>query len=81
MTRPAKPTVGDLGIDVDAVTWRRSGDAPGAVEVAFVDEWVLMRAGDQPDDHILVFDHGEWDAFVRGAKDHEFDPPDEHEPG
>lgn len=79
MPRPAKPTVADLGIDVDAVTWRRSGDDPGAVEVAFVDEWVLMRAGDQPGGHVLVFDHAEWDAFLRGAKDHEFDAAGEHE--
>lgn len=73
MPRPAKPTVGELGIDVDAVAWRRSGTRSDAVEVAFVDEWVLMRSGDRPDGHVLVFDHAEWDAFVRGVKDQEFD--------
>jgi hypothetical protein len=76
LSRPAKPTVGDLGIDVDAVAWQRSGVDPDPVEIAFVGEWVLMRAGDRPDGQILVFDHAEWDAFIRGVKDHEFDSAD-----
>lgn len=79
MPRPAKPTVGELGIDVDDVAWRRSGEGPDTVRIAFVDGWVLMRAGDRPGDRILVFDHAEWDAFVRGAKDHEFDAADQHD--
>jgi len=79
MTRPAKPTVGDLGIDVDAVAWQRSGDGPDPVEIAFVDEWVLMRTGGRPGGDVLVFDHAEWDAFVRGVKDHEFDASEDHD--
>ena len=31
-----KPTVEDLGIEVDAQAWQRSGDRDGAIEIAFV---------------------------------------------
>jgi hypothetical protein len=32
----AKPTVEDLGIDVGAQAWQRSGEGDGAIEIAFV---------------------------------------------
>ena len=32
----SKPTVAELGIDLDAQEWQRSGDSDGAIEVAFV---------------------------------------------
>lgn len=34
MTR--KPTVAELGVDLAAQEWRRSGDRDGAIEIAFV---------------------------------------------
>lgn len=71
MVDPAKPTVDELGIDVATVPWQRAGGGTGEVQVAFVEEWVLVRAGSAG--QVLVFDHGEWDAFLRGAKDDEFD--------
>ncbi|MQA04023.1 MAG: DUF397 domain-containing protein [Streptosporangiales bacterium] len=67
-----KPTVAELGIDLDGLTWRRSG-GPDGLEVAFAGEWVLLRTGGADPAEALVFDHGEWDAFLRGAKDQEFD--------
>ena len=67
-----KPTVADLGVDVDTVRWQGSGNGPDALQVAFVGEWVLMRAGAGAGE-VLVFDHAEWDAFLRGVKDEEFD--------
>ena len=30
----AKPTVSELGIDLDAQVWQRSGDGDGAIEIA-----------------------------------------------
>jgi hypothetical protein len=33
-----KPTVEDLGIEINAQVWRRSGDRDGAIEIAFVPE-------------------------------------------
>jgi hypothetical protein len=81
MTRSAsKPTPDDLGIDLDAAAWERSGEGDGSIEVAFPlgaswtrGDWVLMRvAGDQAG-RILVFDRNEWDCFLDGARNGEFD--------
>ncbi len=83
MTR--KPTVTDLGIDVHAQAWQRSGsgdpgDGTGAIEVAFVaepgagrTEWVLMRVGGDPAGRVLVYDRHEWECFLDGVRGGEFD--------
>lgn len=80
-----KPTVADLGIDVHAQAWQRSGggdpgDGTGAIEVAFVaepgadrPEWVLMRVGGDPAGRVLVYDRREWECFLDGVRDGEFD--------
>ena len=68
-----KPTVEELGIDVDAISWRRSSAGPGAIEVAFAGEWVLMRLGGDPGKRVLVYDQHEWECFLDGAKNGEFD--------
>lgn len=61
--------------DLSRAVWQRAdGDpAEGAVEIAFVDELVGMRNSADPDGRILVFTQDEWDAFVAGARDGEFD--------
>jgi hypothetical protein len=75
----AKPTVADLGIDPDAQRWQRSGAGTGAIEIAFVqtpdhpDDWVLMRVSDDPEGRVLVFDRHEWECFLDGARNSEFD--------
>lgn len=43
------------------------------VEVAFVGETILMRNGGDTESPVLVFTQAEWDAFVAGALDGEFD--------
>lgn len=43
------------------------------IQVAFVDDLIGMRDAHDPDGPVLVFDEAEWDAFVAGAKDGEFD--------
>jgi hypothetical protein len=73
VTERQKPTVEQLGIDIDTVSWRRSSEGPGAIEVAFVGEWVLMRLGGDPARRVLVYDHHEWACFLDGAKKGEFD--------
>jgi hypothetical protein len=76
-TAVVKPTVSDLGIDVDAQSWRRSGEGAGAIEIAFVtaagDNWVLMRVAGDPSGRVQVYDRREWEAFLDGAKKGEFD--------
>ena len=85
----AKPTVSGLRIDLAAQVWHRSGRGGGAIEVAFVQasgtgsttsataadapEWVLMRVADDPERRVLVFDRHEWECFLDGARNGEFD--------
>jgi hypothetical protein len=78
-----KPTVEDLGIDVEALEWQRSARGTGSIEIAFVGvkpggaqdggEWVLMRVADDPARRVLVYDRFEWECFLDGAKNGEFD--------
>jgi hypothetical protein len=75
----AKPTVEELGIDVDAQVWRRSGGADGSIEVAFAGAgdgagaWVLMRVAGDAAGRVLVYDRFEWECFLDGVKNGEFD--------
>lgn len=61
--------------DLSRAVWQRAeGDtSEAAVEVAFVDDLIGMRNSAEPDGPILVFTQAEWDAFVAGAQDGEFD--------
>ena len=91
-----KPTVEELGIDVAAQDWQRSGGEDGSIEIAFVgiggdgadatsgagadaiggagaDEWVLMRVAGDPAGRVLVYDRNEWECFLDGVKNGEFD--------
>ncbi|HEY2578722.1 MAG TPA: hypothetical protein VGI74_20655 [Streptosporangiaceae bacterium] len=97
---PAKPTVEELGIDVEALEWQRSDGGTGSVEIAFVGvkpvrdlghggpapagpapsdtaqgggEWVLLRVADDPARRVLVYDRFEWECFLDGVKNGEFD--------
>ena len=77
----AKPTVADLGVDPAAQHWQRSGAGPGAIEIAFVQapssfgagDWVLMRVHGDAEGRVLVFDRHEWECFLDGARNGEFD--------
>jgi hypothetical protein len=65
-----------LKLDVSRAVWRKSSQSierDNPVEVAFVDGAILLRDGKNPQGPILVFTQAEWDAFVGGAKDGEFD--------
>lgn len=76
----AKPTVDELGIDVGVQDWQRSGDGDGAVEIAFVSgpesggvRWVLMRVAGDAEGRVLVYDQNEWECFLDGVRNGEFD--------
>ncbi len=87
----AKLTVAELGVDLAAQIWRRSGHGDGAIEVAFVGasassavtgmtaglhggaDWVLMRVAGDHEQRVLVFDRHEWECFLDGAQNGEFD--------
>ncbi|MFA1548968.1 DUF397 domain-containing protein [Actinomadura chokoriensis] len=65
-----KPTTAELGVEPDALGWLRSESDEGAIEVAFVGEWTLLRTSGEL---ISVFDEHEWACFLDGAKKGEFD--------
>jgi Domain of unknown function (DUF397) len=66
-------------IDLSNAVWQRaagSEELPGPhLEIAFVqDGYVAMRSSENPvDSETLLFTPSEWEAFVLGAKDGEFD--------
>jgi len=66
-----------LTVDLSSAVWRKSSRSgpytDNCVEVAFVDGAIAVRDSKNPSGGILVFTPGEWDAFVDGAKDGEFD--------
>jgi hypothetical protein len=75
-----KPTVEALGIDVAAQRWQRSGEGDGTIEVAFPvsgrwarGDWVLMRVAGDPQGRVLVYDRHEWECFLDGVRNGEFD--------
>ncbi|MER7168939.1 DUF397 domain-containing protein [Micromonospora sp. NPDC000207] len=61
--------------DLSRAVWQRAegDDSDSAVEVAFVDDLIGMRNSAEPEGPVLVFTQAEWDAFVAGAQDGEFD--------
>jgi len=73
-------TISSKGLTVDASTlqWRKSTRSSGplggnCVEVASFDGGMAVRDGKNPTGPVLLFTTAEWDAFVGGAKDGEFD--------
>ncbi len=64
-------------IDLTGAVWRKSSRSgpwtDNCVEVAFVDGAIAVRDSKNPTGPVLVFTRSEWDAFVDGAKDGEFD--------
>ena len=66
-----------LRVDLSQAIWRKSSASgpysDNCVEVAFIDDAIAVRDSKHPDGPVLLFTQAEWDAFVGGAKDGEFD--------
>jgi hypothetical protein len=66
-------------LDLSKAVWQSSAedDDPSGehVEVAFLEGYILMRNSAHPEGPVLYFTPSEWDAFIAGAKDGEFDEP------
>ena len=66
-----------MRVDLERAVWRKSSRSgpltDNCVEVAFVDGAIAVRDSKNPTGPVLVFTPSEWDAFVDGAKDGEFD--------
>ena len=71
------------GLDLDSLSWRRPtgaepGDEAGVMEVAMAPRsgggsWVLLRVTGDPDGRVLVYDEHEWECFLAGVRNGEFD--------
>jgi hypothetical protein len=67
----------DVGLLTDPSTiWRKSSYCASGtcVEVAFLSEQVAVRDAKRQGGPVLFFSHGEWAAFVQGARNGELDP-------
>lgn len=66
-----------LRVDLSRAVWskstRSSGNCDNCVEVAFIDNAIAVRDSKNPDGPALIYTRSEWDAFVGGVKDGEFD--------
>lgn len=65
-------------IDLSGAQWQRGSQATGEgdhLEIAFVQDHIAMRNSADPDGPVLIFTPAEWEAFVLGARDGEFDEP------
>jgi hypothetical protein len=64
-------------VDLSRAQWfksvRSGPNCDNCVEVAFVGEAIAVRDSKNPEGPALIFTPAEWDAFVGGAKDGEFD--------
>ncbi|NUT37165.1 MAG: DUF397 domain-containing protein [Hamadaea sp.] len=56
------------------IAWKRSQrcDSNACVEVAALDEHVLIRDSKDPDGPVLRFTRAEWEAFAGGLVDGDF---------
>jgi hypothetical protein len=63
--------------DLSRAVWRKStlSHTNGCVEVAFVDDRVAVRDSKERNGPVLLFTPFEWEAFVGGVRDGEFDSP------
>lgn len=62
--------------DMGKVTWRkpgRSGANGNCVEVAQLADGIAVRDSKNPAGPVLVLTPVQWEAFIEGAKDGEFD--------
>ncbi len=66
-----------LRVDLTRAVWvkstRSSGNCDNCVEVAFVDGAVAVRDSKDRQGPALIYTREEWDAFLGGVKDGEFD--------
>ncbi|NGO69916.1 DUF397 domain-containing protein [Streptomyces boncukensis] len=66
-------TTGQPDLDLSQAKWQSSSRGSGDVEIAFVEGFIAMRHGRRPDGPAIIFNPREWRAFVRGAREGEFD--------
>jgi Domain of unknown function (DUF397) len=69
-------------VELSRAVWRkgaRSG-ANGCVEVVLIDDRIAVRDSKDREGPVLMFTAHEWEAFLGGARDGEFELPRLREP-
>ena len=68
------------GVDLSTVRWhistRSSSGGANCVEAGPLNDGtgrVALRHSKHPDGLVIIYTRAEWDAFLGGVKDHEFD--------
>jgi hypothetical protein len=65
-----------MALDLTGAAWHKSSRSSGngnCVEVAILDQAIAVRDSKDRSGPVLIFTASEWDAFVNGAKDGDFD--------
>jgi hypothetical protein len=62
-------------VDLARAAWRKStrSRANGCVEVGLVDDQIAVRDSKDREGPVLIFTAHEWEAFLGGARDGEFE--------
>jgi hypothetical protein len=62
-------------VDLSRAGWRKSvrSSANGCVEVGLVDDQIVVRDSKDRQGPVLMFTANEWEAFLGGARDGEFE--------
>lgn len=75
MTKREHPLKGEF--DTATARWERTtreDGTPAALEIGYADNGlVALRMADDPEGDILIYTPAEWEAFVEGVRDGEFD--------
>jgi hypothetical protein len=64
---------GDGAIEVAFARSPAAQDPPRGADPPAAAEWVLLRVAGDPEHRVLVFDRHEWECFLDGARNGEFD--------
>jgi hypothetical protein len=75
MTKREHPLKGEF--DTATARWERTtheDGTPAALEIGYADNGlVALRMAEDPEGDILIYTPSEWEAFVEGVRDGEFD--------
>jgi len=75
MTKREHPLKGEF--DTATARWERTtheDGTPAALEIGYADNGlVALRMAEEPEGDILIYTPSEWEAFVDGVRDGEFD--------
>jgi hypothetical protein len=66
-----------VDVDLASARWHKSSysGTSGCIQVAYIDGYIAVRDSKESQGPALVFNTDEWQAFIKGVRDGEFDRP------